>query len=138
MVKTEKKKKDKQIYMATGRRKEAVARIYLRNGSGKIFINGRRLEEYFKHNEHQSIIESPFKVTKTLGNFDLKVKVNGGGISGQAGAVLLGIARALEKVDENNREVLKDNGFLTRDPRVKERKKYGKKRARKSFQFSKR
>ncbi len=132
------KKKENVNYIATGRRKESTARVYLKKGSGKVFINGRRLEVHFPREDHQNMVIAPFKATKTMDKFDIKVKVNGGGISGQTGAIVLGVARVLEKVNEGHRDVLKSKGFLTRDPRVKERKKYGRKRARKSFQFSKR
>jgi len=132
-----KQKKD-QPYRCTGRRKEAVARVFLRPGNGKFYVNGHRLEEYFTSLNYQKIVKAPLEVTETDKQYDIKIRINGGGISGQAGAIRLGIARALVRVHDKNRDILKDKGFLTRDPRVKERKKYGKKRARKSFQFSKR
>ena len=125
-------------FLGIGRRKESIARIFLREGSGKFYVNGKKLEEHFPRFDHQEVVKSPLEATKTSGKLDVKIKITGGGISGQAGAIRLGIARALEKINENHREILKAKGYLTRDPRAKERKKYGKKRARKSFQFSKR
>lgn len=125
-------------YIAIGRRKEAVARVRLRPGSGKFSINGRGFEEYFPRETHRIAVLNPFKVTNTLNKFDILVNLDGGGPSGQAGALRHGISRALLKFDGDTRKVLKASGFLTRDPRAKERKKYGHKRARKSFQFSKR
>lgn len=130
--------KTSKNYMGTGRRKEAVARVFLRPGLGRTFINGKRIEEHFNRPDHQKMVKAPLKVTDSGDKVDVKIKIEGGGITGQAGASRLGIARALEKYDESLRDILKEKGFLTRDPRVKERKKYGRKRARKSFQFSKR
>ena len=126
------------VYWGTGRRKEAVARVRLIPGDGRIVINGRPFEEYFPVIAYRAEVEKPLKVTGTLGKFDVLVRVGGGGISGQAGAVRHGIARALLKVDEAYRKPLKQAGLLTRDPRVKERRKYGLKKARKAPQFSKR
>ncbi|MFH1552201.1 MAG: 30S ribosomal protein S9 [Candidatus Omnitrophota bacterium] len=125
-------------YIAVGRRKESVARVRLRPGSGKIRVNKRGFEDYFPRETHRIVALQPMEVTGTLEKFDVIVTVSGGGSSGQAGALRHGIARALLKSDENVRLTLKKGGFFTRDPRAKERKKYGQKRARKSFQFSKR
>ncbi|HEY8394276.1 MAG TPA: 30S ribosomal protein S9 [Thermaerobacter sp.] len=126
------------VYWGTGRRKEAVARVRLIPGEGRVVINGRPFEEYFPVISHRAQVEQPLKITGTLGKFDVLVRVGGGGISGQAGAVRHGIARALVKADESYRKPLKQAGLLTRDPRVKERRKYGLKKARKAPQFSKR
>ncbi|KIU04008.1 30S ribosomal protein S9 [Frigoribacterium sp. Leaf415] len=124
---------------AVGRRKEAIARARLTPGSGTIVVNGRTLEDYFPNKLHQQLINDPFKVLDLLGSYDVAVKVTGGGPSGQAGALRLAIARALNEIDrENNRATLKKAGFLTRDARVIERKKAGLKKARKASQFSKR
>ncbi|MFQ5824492.1 MAG: 30S ribosomal protein S9 [bacterium] len=125
-------------YGAVGRRKEAVARIRLIPGEGKVFINGQVLLEFFKRETLKMIIEQPLELTDTLGKYDIMANVRGGGLSGQAGAVRLGIAKALIKIDEDYRPKLKAAGLLTRDPRMKERKKYGQPGARKRFQFSKR
>lgn len=127
-----------QTFDATGRRKEATARVRLVPGEGKMFVNGRPLLDYFKRETLKMIIEEPFEVTNTLGKFDVYARVRGGGLSGQAGAMRLGIARALVLYDENLRPILRQRGFLTRDPRMVERKKYGQPKARKRFQFSKR
>ena len=122
-----------------GRRKEAVARVRLVPGTGQWTLNGRSLEDYFPNKLHQQLITDPFKVLDLLGSYDVAVKVTGGGPSGQAGALRLAIARALNEIDrENNRATLKKAGFLTRDARVIERKKAGLKKARKASQFSKR
>lgn len=121
-----------------GRRKNAVARIYLRNGSGKVTVNGREFEQYFPQKIHRDDILGPFKVTDLLGKFDLFANVMSGGISGQAEAIRLGISRALEAMNPELRPALKAEGFLRRDPRMVERKKYGQAKARKRFQFSKR
>lgn len=125
-------------FYATGKRKCAIARVWLKEGAGKFIINDRTLEEYFPRETSQMIIKQPFELTNTLGKFDVKVNVKGGGISGQAGAIKHGIAKALLEVDNNFRSILKRLGFLTRDARIKERKKYGRKKARKRFQYSKR
>lgn len=125
-------------FATVGRRKEAVARVRLRPGTGKFSINGRGLEDYFPRETNRILVLNPFKVTNTLGKFDVHALVDGGGPTGQAGAMRHGISRSLLKFDADLRKVLKAAGFLTRDPRAKERKKYGHKRARKSFQFSKR
>jgi small subunit ribosomal protein S9 len=125
-------------YSAVGRRKTAVARVYLRPGSGKITVNKRDGAEYFPLEWRQRILLSPFEVTGTTGQFDLVVNAKGGGLTGQVEAVRLGVARALVEYNEEFRKPLRDAGFLTRDPRMVERKKYGKPKARKRFQFSKR
>ncbi|MEJ5287351.1 MAG: 30S ribosomal protein S9 [Bacteroidota bacterium] len=124
--------------IATGRRKTSVAQVRLYPGTGKITVNDRPFEEYFPIEFHRIQIIKPLEVTNTLGKFDVVVKTNGGGISGQAGAVQLGIARALVEYEESFKPTLKEFGLLTRDPRMVERKKYGQKKARKRFQFSKR
>lgn len=125
-------------YYATGRRKEAVARVRLFKGEGRIIINGEPIEKYFKINRIRLLIKQPFIITENKDKFDVKATVSGGGFSGQAGAIQLGISRALIKFDENLKPVLRKYGFLTRNPKEKERKKYGRKRARKRFQYSKR
>ena len=125
-------------YIAVGRRKESVARVRLRPGKGSIKVNRRAFEDYFPRETHRIVVFQPMKLTGMVGKFDVLANVSGGGISGQAGALRHGIARALQKIDESLRQPLKKNGLLTRDPRAKERKKYGQKRARKNFQFSKR
>jgi small subunit ribosomal protein S9 len=124
-------------YSAVGRRKKAVARVRLVPGDGKIVVNKRDIDDYFGLETLKMTIRQPFTVTSTT-NFDVMVNVCGGGISGQAGAIRHGIARALCKADPDMRPVMKKNGFLTRDPRMKERKKYGLKAARRASQFSKR
>lgn len=124
---------------ATGRRKEAVARVRLVPGSGKWTINGRSLAGYFPNKVHQQVVNEPFRATESQDQYDIVATLHGGGISGQAGALRLGIARALNEIDEEaNRPELKKAGFLTRDSRAKERKKYGLKKARKAPQYSKR
>lgn len=124
--------------IGVGRRKTAVARVYLRSGKGTWEINGRTLADYFPRGLHVQQVRRPLEVGKAEGRYDVKVNVRGGGVSGQAGAVQLGLARALVSVDEDLRKTLKDEGLLTRDPRMVERKKYGRPKARKRFQFSKR
>ncbi|NLY56052.1 MAG: 30S ribosomal protein S9 [Firmicutes bacterium] len=124
--------------MATGRRKTSVARVRLVPGGGKVIINGRELTEYFGRPVLETLVKEPLEKTGTIGQYDVLVNVYGGGLSGQAGAIRLGIARALEIVDPEMRPTLKQAGMLTRDPRAKERKKYGLKKARKAPQFSKR
>ena len=126
------------FFDAIGRRKEAVARVRLVPGEGKVIVNKMPLLDFFKRETLKMIIEQPLELTETLGKYDISANVNGGGLSGQAGAVRLGIARALLKIDIEHRPKLKQAGFLTRDPRMKERKKYGQPGARKRFQFSKR
>ena len=125
-------------YLGTGRRKNAIARVRLIPGSGKIVINKRDLDEYFDYDTLKVIVREPLTVTETSDKYDVFVNVNGGGYTGQAGAIRHGIARALLESDGELRPVLKKEGFLTRDQRMKERKKYGLKKARKSPQFSKR
>ena len=125
-------------YNAVGRRKGAIARVRLVAGSGQRSVNGRGIEEYFHRGTLVRDVLKPLDVTSTADRYDVHVNVNGGGVTGQAGAVRLGIARALVKVDESYRKPLKQEGLLTRDPRVKERKKYGLAGARKRYQFSKR
>lgn len=131
--------KDKAGWIwGTGRRKSAVARVRLRDGSGKILINEREVDIFFTEDRDRSSVFAPLNVTQMNGKVDIFVNVAGGGFSGQAGATLLGIARALKKLNPDFDHVLRDNGFLTRDSREVERKKYGHKKARKRFQFSKR
>lgn len=127
-----------EVVHTIGRRKSAVARLFMADGKGNITINKRPLNEYFTTAPLQYKIQQPLNLTGTEGNFDLKITVRGGGITGQAEAVRLAISRALCKVNEENRATLKPEGLLTRDPRMVERKKFGQKKARKKFQFSKR
>jgi small subunit ribosomal protein S9 len=129
---------DQQTTHAIGRRKEAVCRAYLTPGSGKWNINGRTLGDYFPRPALVSAIQQPFTATDTLGRFDVKANVEGGGSTGQAGALRLAVARALVQIDEAHRRKLRDLGLLTRDARAVERKKPGRPKARKRFQFSKR
>ena len=124
--------------LATGRRKEAIARVRIAPGTGQWRINDRTLEEFFPNKVHQQLISEPFVSLGAENQFDVIARITGGGVTGQAGALRLGIARALTLVDPENRVTLKRAGFLTRDPRVKERKKYGLKKARKAPQYSKR
>jgi small subunit ribosomal protein S9 len=124
--------------IGVGRRKTAVARVYLRPGKGNWKINGRALADYFPRSLHVEQCQRPLNVAKTAGQYDVFVNVRGGGLTGQAGAVQLGVARALVAADEAHRPPLKAEGLLTRDPRMVERKKYGQPKARKRFQFSKR
>jgi len=123
---------------ATGKRKDAVARVWIKPGSGRVTVNGREVEVYFARPVLQMILKQPFQVTNVEGQFDVTATVKGGGLSGQAGAVKHGISKALQLYDPTLRAALKAAGFLTRDSRVVERKKYGKRKARRSFQFSKR
>ena len=125
-------------HQATGKRKNAIARVRLQPGSGRFVINGRAMEIYFGRQTSRMLIMQPYELTQQLGRFDTFITVQGGGLSGQAGAIRHGISKALLDVDPAYRSVLKTAGFLTRDSRVKERKKYGKRGARASFQFSKR
>ena len=125
-------------YYGTGRRKTSTARVYLRPGTGNIQVNGRPFETYFPDELHRMIIRQPLQLCESVDKFDLLVNVKGGGVSGQAGAVRHGLSRALLEVDAEFRPTLKKAGFLTRDPRMVERKKYGQPGARKRFQFSKR
>ena len=126
------------VFYATGKRKTAIARTWLTPGSGDVTVNNRPLDEYFKLGTARTTLLQPFVLTNTQGTYDVKVKVLGGGISGQASAIRHGITKALIMADPDYRQVLKKAGFVKRDPRVKERKKYGQKGARARFQFSKR
>ena len=125
-------------YQGTGRRKEAVARVRILLGTGRRIVNDQSFEDYFKRKSLVAQAQQPMVLTETVGRYDVIVKVDGGGLSGQAGAVSLGIARALKSADPGLVSILRREGFLTRDPRMKERKKYGQPGARKRFQFSKR
>ena len=125
-------------YLGTGRRKRGIARVFLRPGSGKITVNGRTLENYFPTEAGRVPVRTPLQTVEMTDRFDLLILANGGGVAGQAGAIKLGIARALVEFNAELRSRLKKLGFLTRDPRSHERKKYGQKGARKRFQFSKR
>ena len=127
-----------QHVVVVGRRKTSVARVHLMPGSGQITVNERKLEDYFPIESLRTDVLKPLVITQTMGKYDVSAKVEGGGSTGQAGAVSLGIARALTSVDEGLRSSLRKEGLLTRDPRMVERKKYGQKKARKRFQFSKR
>ena len=127
-----------KLVQTVGRRKEAVVRVRLIPGTGQFTLNGRTLEQYFPNKVHQQLIREPLVTVEKPDSFDIFARLHGGGISGQAGALRLAIARALVEVDADDRPVLKKAGFLTRDPRVKERKKYGLKKARKAPQYSKR
>jgi len=128
----------KNLGMGTGRRKTSVARVYVRDGSGKIIINGKELNVYFPQGEHAQIVRQPLMVTANENKYDVLINVYGGGNNGQAGACRHGLARALCQVDHTNYSSLRNNGYLTRDPRMVERKKYGRPGARRRFQFSKR
>jgi small subunit ribosomal protein S9 len=128
----------KNLGIGTGRRKTAVARVYVRDGSGKIVVNGKDLNGYFAQNEHAMIVRQPLLVTAAESKYDVLINVYGGGSNGQAGACRHGLARALCQVDQGNYTSLRSNGFLTRDSRMVERKKYGQRGARRRFQFSKR
>lgn len=128
----------KEYIWGTGRRKSAVARVRLLRGTGKITVNGRDMEAFFTEDRDRASVRAPFNATKTLGAYDCIATVEGGGFSGQAGAVCLGVARALSSIDEGYVPVLREHGLLTRDPRMKERKKYGLHGARRGTQFSKR
>jgi len=125
-------------YLGTGRRKTSVARVFLRPGKGEIQVNGRPIERYFQTESSRAMVRQPLAATETVEKFDLLILANGGGVAGQAGAARLGISRALVEFNAELRGRLKKLGFLTRDPRKHERKKYGQKGARKRFQFSKR
>jgi len=129
---------DTSVIHTIGRRKESVCRVYLKPGSGKWDVNGRTLGDYFPRPTLVSAIQQPFTATDSLGRFDVKARIEGGGVSGQAGALRLAVARALVRSDEGNRGKLRDLGLLTRDARAVERKKPGRPKARKRFQFSKR
>jgi small subunit ribosomal protein S9 len=127
-----------KVFYATGRRKTSVARVYLKEGRGDVVVNDRPLKDYFGRETSRMIVLQPFELTNTSGQFDAKVNVCGGGISGQAGAIRHGITRALMSVDPGLRSALKKAGYVTRDPRAVERKKYGRHKARKRPQYSKR
>ena len=126
------------VIQATGKRKSAIARVRLKLGSGQITVNGKAMDDYFPREALQILVRTPFDKTESLGRYDIDATLTGGGVAGQAGALRHGISRALEKLDPNQRTALKRAGYLTRDPRKKERKKYGQKGARARFQFSKR
>ena len=132
------KKENFVQYLGTGRRKEAVARVFLRPGTGNITVNGKELKEYLPSEVLQMVVRAPLELTNTLDQFDVLVNVDGGGYSGQAGAIRHGITRALMEANSDFRPALKAAGFVTREPRAKERKKYGLKKARRAPQFSKR
>ncbi len=127
-----------KLIMSKGSRKTAIARVILKNGKGNILINKKEFDKYIVQPELQEMILQPFNLTETNGKFDVFVNIKGGGFNAQTEAIRHGISRALVKIDEKYRSILKSNGFLKRDPRMVERKKYGHKKARKSFQFSKR
>ena len=129
---------DKNAFYSTGRRKEAVARVWMMPGSGEIVVNGRPIDDYFGRATSKMIIRQPLELTETTGRYDVYVNVRGGGLSGQADAIKLGITRSLMQVNPSFRPSLKKAGYVTRDPRCKERKKYGQRGARARFQFSKR
>jgi small subunit ribosomal protein S9 len=133
-----KAKKEQEVFNGTGRRKSSIARVRIMSGKGNITVNGKSLDEYFGEETLKVIVRQPLTVTDTLDKYDVIATVKGGGFSGQAGAVRHGIARALNAANLEYRPALKSNGFLTRDSRAKERKKYGLKKARKAPQFSKR
>lgn len=128
----------KNLGIGTGRRKTSVARVYVRDGIGKITVNGKELVQYFPQGEHAQMVRQPLKVTTSENKFDILINVYGGGSNGQAGACRHGLARALCQVDQTNYTSLRSNGYLTRDSRMVERKKYGRRGARRRFQFSKR
>lgn len=128
----------KNIAIGTGRRKTATARVFIREGSGKIVVNGKDIAEYFATPEQVQVVRRPLNVTSSENKYDVLINVVGGGLNGQAGACLHGISRALTQIDQDNYAALKKNGFLTRDSRMVERKKYGQRGARRRFQFSKR
>ena len=128
----------KKLAIGTGRRKTAVARVFVRDGSGKIVINGKEPKDYFVTDEQVQIVRQPLLVTSNDNKYDILITVQGGGMNGQAAACLHGISRALVQIDQDSRTALKANGYLTRDSRMPERKKYGQRGARRRFQFSKR
>ena len=128
----------KNLGIGTGRRKTSVARVYIREGAGAITVNGKDIKNYFSQEEHTQKVRQPLMVTSSDSSFDILINVYGGGINGQAGACRHGIARALCQIDEANYSPLRNSGFLTRDSRMVERKKYGRRGARRRFQFSKR
>ena len=126
------------IFYATGKRKSSIAKVWLTPGNGKFIVNNKEMNEYFVQDSVQSMLTAPLSLVEKKDAFDIKITVLGGGVSGQAGAITLGVSRALLLIDSDLRGILKDYGYLTRDSRMKERKKYGKKGARASYQFSKR
>ena len=128
----------KDAKYATGRRKRSIARIWIKKGSGKIFVNGKEMIQYFKRPAHQIIVTRPLEEINVMTEYDVKCNVKGGGLSGQAGAIIHGMSRALVSMDSSFKKILKKNKFTTRDSRKVERKKYGRRKARRSFQFSKR
>ncbi len=139
LVKTRKIKLDfKDSKYATGRRKRSIAKVWVKKGSGNIHVNGLKMSEYFKRPVHQIIVSRPLEITEVASSYDVKCSVSGGGLSGQAGAIILGISKALISHDESLKKNLKRDKLTTRDSRVVERKKYGHRKARRSFQFSKR
>ncbi len=127
-----------EVINTIGRRKTSIARVYVKPGKGTIVVNDRELKDYFQSEIHQTLVKQPLTITNQVTNFDVAINVEGGGIKGQAEAVRLGIARALVKINAENRPALKKEGFLTRDSRMVERKKPGRRKARRRFQFSKR
>lgn len=131
-------RKKVDIHQAVGRRKRSVARVRFVKGTGKIIINNRTIDDYFGRETAKMVLREPLEITEMTGKYDILANVYGGGLSGQAGAIRLGISRVLEKIDEDLRPILKKAGMMTRDPREVERKKYGQPGARKRFQFSKR
>ena len=128
----------KDAKYATGRRKRSIARVWIKKGSGKIFVNGKEMIQYFKRPAHQIIVTRPLEEVNVMSQYDVKCNVRGGGLAGQAGAIIHGMSRALVNMDNSLKKILKKNKFTTRDSRKVERKKYGHKKARRSFQFSKR
>jgi len=128
----------KESKAATGRRKRSIARVWVKKGSGKIYVNGQEMIKYFKRPVHQLIVSRPLEVINGINDFDVKCSVKGGGLTGQAGAIIHGISRALVSIDSSLKKTLKKSKLTTRDPRKVERKKYGHRKARRSFQFSKR
>ena len=128
----------KESKYATGRRKKSIARVWIKKGTGKFYVNGKSFSDYFTRSNHQTIVLRPLDITKKTNEFDVKCLVKGGGLSGQAGAIIHGISRALLKYEPNIKPILKKEKLMTRDSRSVERKKYGHKKARRSFQFSKR
>ena len=138
-IKIEKTKMNfKDSKYATGRRKKSIAKIWIKSGSGKIYVNDKEMTEYFKRQNHQMIVSKPLQVSNRLAEFDVRCKVKGGGLTGQAGAIIHGISRALLKHEPELKAVLKKEKLTTRDSRSVERKKFGRRKARRSFQFSKR
>ncbi|HPX07799.1 MAG TPA: 30S ribosomal protein S9 [Tenuifilaceae bacterium] len=127
-----------QVFNATGRRKSAVARVYLQEGKGNITINGKDIKDYFPSDLMQYVVRQPLEALNLTGNYDIKANLDGGGVKGQAEALRLGIARALVELNSDHKPILRSNGFMTRDPREVERRKPGRPKARKRFQFSKR